>query len=61
MRGLDSLGSGLDELHHIIGVGDHRHMVRRDFDGGDAHAGGELAIDIFLRAVRQPGISRRAG
>ena len=46
IRGLDSLGSGLDELQHVIGVGDHRHVVRRDFDGGGAHAGGELALGI---------------
>lgn len=45
-RGLDRLGSGLDELHHVIGVGDHRHVVRRDFDGGGVHAGGELALGI---------------
>jgi len=36
IRGLDSLGSGLDELHHVIGVGDHRQVVRRDLDGGGA-------------------------
>jgi hypothetical protein len=26
------LRRSLDELHHVIGVGDHRHVVRRDFD-----------------------------
>jgi len=36
----------LDELHHVLRVGDHGHVVRRDFDGGDAHAGGELALGI---------------
>ena len=46
IRGLDSLGSRLDELRHVIGVGDHRHVVRRDFDGGGAHAGGELTLGI---------------
>jgi hypothetical protein len=27
-------------------VGDHRHVVRRDLDGGGAHVGGELALGI---------------
>jgi hypothetical protein len=25
---------------------DHRHVVRRDFDGGGVHAGSELALGI---------------
>ena len=37
---------GLDEPQHVIGVGDHRHAVRRDLDGGGAHAGGELALGV---------------
>jgi hypothetical protein len=36
-----SLGRPLDELQHVIGVGDHRHVVRGDFDGGGPHALGE--------------------
>jgi hypothetical protein len=45
IRGLDSLGSGLDELHHVIGVGDHR----RGSTGSRRwwrHASGELALGI---------------
>jgi hypothetical protein len=33
MGGLDSFGGGLDELSHVIWVGDHRHVAGRDFDG----------------------------
>jgi len=36
-------GGVLDELHHVVGVGDHRHMTGGNLDGGGAHAGGELA------------------
>ena len=30
----------LDEVHHVLRVGDHGHVVRRDFDGGGTHAPG---------------------
>ena len=33
MGGLDSFGGGLDELSHVSGVGDHRHLADRDYDG----------------------------
>jgi hypothetical protein len=46
VRGLDGLGSGLDELQHVVGVGDHCHVVGRDLSGGGAHAGGELPLGI---------------
>ena len=36
----------LDELHHVLGVGDHGHVTRRDFDGGGTHAPGEQALGI---------------
>src|SRR3954465_2738338 len=36
----------LDELHHVIGAGDHRHVVRRDFDGGGIHALGEQTLGV---------------
>lgn len=49
--GLDGLGSGLDELHHVIGVGDHRHVVGGDFGGGGAHAGGELLTSGAVQGV----------
>src|SRR2546423_4835676 len=41
-----TLRGRLDELHHVIGVGDHRHVVRRDFDGGGTHAPGEQTLGI---------------
>jgi hypothetical protein len=41
-----SPGRRLDELHHVIGVGDHRHVVRGDFDGGGPHALGEQPLGI---------------
>jgi hypothetical protein len=37
---LDGLGGNLDKLHYVVGVGNHRHVVRRDFDGGGAHPRG---------------------
>ncbi len=45
--GLESVGSRMDELHHVVGVGDHRHVVRRDFDSGCAHSSGELALGVW--------------
>ena len=36
----------LDELQHVIGVGDHRHVIRRDFDRGGTHALGEQTLGI---------------
>ena len=46
MRDRHSPGRRLDELQHVIGVGDHRHVVRRDFDGGGTHALGEQTLGI---------------
>jgi hypothetical protein len=46
MGGLDSFGGGLDELSHVIWVGDHRHVADRDFDGDGPHALGELPLGI---------------
>jgi hypothetical protein len=46
MGGLDGFGGGLDELGHVIGVGDHRYVAGRDFDGGGPHALGELPLGI---------------
>jgi hypothetical protein len=43
---LDGLGGGLDKLDYVIGVGNHRHVVRRDFDGGGTHPRGEPALGI---------------
>jgi hypothetical protein len=31
--GLDSFGGGLNELGYVIGMGDHRQVAGRDFDG----------------------------
>jgi hypothetical protein len=44
----------LDELHRIIRMGDHRHVVRRDCDGGGSHALGEQNTDrtSALRTVK---------
>jgi hypothetical protein len=36
--GLDGFGGRRDELCYVIRVGDHRHVTRRDFHGGGAHA-----------------------
>ena len=66
MCGRHSLGRRLDELHHVIGVGDHRHVVRGDFDGGGPHALGEQPLGIRrnrLIAIRdqEPGRQRFPG
>jgi hypothetical protein len=37
---------GLDDLRHVVGVGDHRDVIRRDLDGGRAHALGKLSLGI---------------
>ena len=44
--GLNSFGSRLDELHHVIRVRDHRHVVGRDFDDGCTHAISEQTLSI---------------
>jgi HxlR-like helix-turn-helix len=44
--GLDGFGGGLDELRHLVGVRDHRYVTGLDFDGGCAHALGELALGV---------------
>ena len=46
MGGLDGFSGGLDELGHVIRVGDHRYVAGRDFDGGGPHALGELPLGI---------------
>ena len=50
-------GRRLDERHHVIRVGDHRHVVRRDFDGGGVHAGGELVLGILLTSGAVQGVA----
>jgi hypothetical protein len=61
------LGGGLDELHYVFGVGNHRHVVRRDFDGGGAHPRGGPALGIgregliALRDQEQDGCGFQAG
>jgi hypothetical protein len=39
MGGLHSFGGGLDELSHVILVGDRRHVAGRDFDGDGPQPG----------------------
>src|SRR6266545_3522839 len=41
------LGRRLDELRHLVGVGDHRDVVGGDLDGGRAHAAGELVLGVW--------------
>src|SRR5205814_2738019 len=56
----------LDELHHVLRVGDHRHVARRDFDGGGPHAPGEQTLGIgrerlVVRGDQEPGRQRFPG
>jgi hypothetical protein len=44
--GRHSVDRGLDDLRHVVGVGDHRDVVRCDLDGGRAHALGKLSLGI---------------
>ena len=44
--GLDCFGGSLDELHHVVRVRDHGHVVGGDFDRGGPHALGELALGV---------------
>jgi hypothetical protein len=45
-RCLDSFSGRLDELHYVVGVGDHRYVVCGNLDGGGAHALGELPLSV---------------
>ena len=51
------LGRRLDERQHVIWVGDHRHVVGRDFDGGGPHAPGEQTLGIGRERL----VARRMG
>src|SRR5260370_32644566 len=55
-----------DELHHVLRVGDHRHVARRDFDGGGTHTPGEQTLGIgrerlVIRGDQVPGWQRFPG
>ena len=56
----NGLGGGLDELGHLVGVGDHRHVAGRDLDRGGAHALGEQPFGsrrdgLVVRGDQEPG------
>jgi hypothetical protein len=44
--GLDGLGGGLDELGHVVGMGDHRQVAGWDFRGGGTHPRAELPFGV---------------
>jgi hypothetical protein len=39
-------GRGHDQFQHVVGMGDHCHVVGRDFPDGCAHAFGELPLRL---------------
>ena len=45
-RGPDGFGGGLDELSHVVGMGDHGHVAGRDFDRRGVHPLGELPLGL---------------
>src|ERR1700683_5320011 len=66
VRGLDCLGGSLDELHYVVGVRDHGHVVGRDFDRGGPHTLGELALGsgrdgLIALGDQEPGGQRFPG